>query len=82
MPPKRRLVELSACVNSSKIAKSLLAGMPVSETVKCKMAASFTTELQLHPQHHFSFFGKLNGIAGQVGDNLPERCITPMKLSE
>ena len=72
VPPKRRVVELSACAKGSKTVSSLSVGMPtpVSTTSIVSVLATpadRTPSLTVTPPA----LGELNGVTDQVGDDLP-----------
>ena len=72
VPPKRRVVESSACTNDSNTALRRSAGMPmpVSATSTCSVACSAPRLEQRHLHRHLAAIGELHGVADQVGDHL------------
>ena len=74
LPPKRRVIEASACSKTSKMAFCFSTGMPipVSRTAKCKSTSpsddSFAPDVQLH----FPAFRELDGIAHEVDHDLAQ----------
>ena len=78
VPPKRREVEPSACVNASKMSACLSAGMPipVSRTearTRTVPGGSPGTRRRLFDVHaHAAFGGELDGVAHQIHQHLAE----------
>ena len=79
MPPKRRLVEASACWKASKMIL-LLAGMPMPVSVTSKATTAGDEEStgwpassppgRRHPQAHAAALGELEGVREQVLEHL------------
>ena len=76
VPPWRRVVELSACSNISKITGRFSSGMPipVSLTAKCKSDVCRRT-VRRDLQAHFSLLGELDGVADQIDHDLAEAVV-------
>ena len=72
VPPKLRVVVVSAWAKASKMTVCLSAGMPmpVSLTTKCRRFGR-RYRIQCHRQGHFAAFGKFKCVAHQVHHNLP-----------
>ncbi len=74
LPPKRRVMELSACSNGVNIAFSFSDGMPMPEsrTAKCRQTSSSVRSMSSTCAHHLALFRELDRVADQVGEDLAQ----------
>ena len=74
MPPYFRVIEPSACLNASKIAR-LLFRRDADARVrhgKPQLQLALDVSQQLNGEDHFALLGELYGVAHQIDDDLPQ----------
>ena len=78
VPPKRRVVELSACAKAWKMTCCLSSGNADAGVAHGEMQATCLPARFLyrpargHEQDHFALFGEFECVADQVDDDLPQ----------
>ena len=85
-PPKRRVVDVSACVNESKMrglllrsdADARIAHREVQRHGGSRRAAGAGRPLPSHMEHDLARLRELHGVADQVHDDLAQPCRIPL----